>query len=112
MQVTLKGQNEMLNERIGRLEEEITGLEAQSSAKTEQIDIIGLEYTDLNNLLKKGLAPRTRVLALKREMSRLKGEKGSQDAGIARTRRQIAETRLEQLQLMNNFNKVLSGIQF
>jgi epimerase transport system membrane fusion protein len=104
----LKGQNEMLSERIGRLEEEITGLEAQSSAKTEQIDIISLEHTDLNNLLKKGLAPRTRVLVLKREMSRLKGEKGSQDAGIARTRRQIAETRLEQLQLMNNFNKEIS----
>ena len=104
----LKGQNEMLRERIGRLEEEIIGLEAQSAAKTEQIEIIKREYHDLNGLLKKGLAPRTRVLALKREMSRLKGEKGAQDAGIARTRRQIAETRLEQIQLTNNFNKEVS----
>ncbi|MFV2093748.1 MAG: biotin/lipoyl-binding protein, partial [Hyphomicrobiales bacterium] len=39
----LSGQNQMLIERVGRLEEEIVGLEAQSTAKTEQIKIIERE---------------------------------------------------------------------
>jgi len=60
---------------------------------------------DLIKLLKKGIVARTRVLELQREISRLKGEKGAHDAGIARTRRLITETGLERLQTKYNFAK-------
>jgi HlyD family type I secretion membrane fusion protein len=102
------GQVSMTRERIGRLEEEIVGLESQSSAKAEQIEIIKREHADLKDLLKKGLVPRQRVLALEREILRLRGEKGEHDAGVARARRQIAETELEILQLTKNFEQQVS----
>jgi HlyD family type I secretion membrane fusion protein len=105
---SLDGQVAMSRERIGRLEEEIIGLEAQSDAKAQQIVIITREHGDLKDLLAKGLVQRPRVLALEREVLRLQGEKGEHDAGIARTRRQIAETELEILQLTRNFEKEVS----
>ncbi len=103
----IDGQISMMAERVGQLEEEIVGLEAQAKAKARQIDIIGDELKDLKSLLKRGLTPRARVLALEREAARLIGEKGEHEAGIARARRLISESRLEALQVRKSFDKAV-----
>ena len=105
---TLQGQAEMIRNRIDRLEDEIVGLLDQSATKTEQMEIIAQENTDLKKLLKKGLVQRSRVHALSREALRLKGEKGEHETGVARTRRLIAEAELEVIQLRRNFEKEVS----
>ena len=98
----------MIRNRIDRLEDEIVGLLDQSATKTEQMEIIAQENTDLKKLLKKGLVQRSRVHALSREALRLKGEKGEHETGVARTRRLIAEAELEVIQLRRNFEKEVS----
>ncbi len=104
-QKEMAGQKNMLVERIGQLEEEIIGLDAQSSSRERQIAIINTEVQDLKKLLEQGLIPRDRVLALEREAARLEGEKGESDAGIARARRLIAESELEGIQLKTTFDR-------
>lgn len=99
------GQLDMIGERIGQLEEEIRGLEAQVDAKGQQIEFITEELLGLNELHKKGYAPKTRILALEREAAALVGERGEHKAEIARARRLISEARLEMLQLEKTFDE-------
>ena len=101
----LEGQDNMLTERIGQLQEEIIGLKAQSNSRAKQIELIKEELLDLKKLLEKGLTQRDRVLSLERETARLEGEKGESDAGIARARRLIAESELEGIQLRTSFER-------
>lgn len=101
----LLGQASMMSERVAQLNAEIDGLEAQVEAKSQQMAIVQSELVDLDKLLAKGLVPRLRVLGLRREASRLGGEKSEHEAGIARARRLIAETKLEALQLRKTFDK-------
>ncbi|MFP3943992.1 MAG: HlyD family type I secretion periplasmic adaptor subunit [Alphaproteobacteria bacterium] len=95
---TLNGELELLEERVGQLEEEIRGLKAEVGSRSSQITLIRDELEGLRKLHEKGYAPRTRLLALEREEARLRGERGSQEARIARARRLIGETRLKIIQ--------------
>ena len=106
---SLKGQGGMLTERVGQLNEEIAGLQAQSQAKSEQINIVSQEHDALEQLLKSGIVARTRVLELEKELSRLKGQRGEHEAGIARARRLIAETKLQHVQTGTNFDKEIAS---
>ncbi|MCG8492194.1 MAG: HlyD family type I secretion periplasmic adaptor subunit [Sneathiellales bacterium] len=100
---SLEGQTSMVGERIEQLKEEITGLKAQEEAKRTQIQLIGDELKGLEELHKKGHAPLTRILALKRETAELKGELGEHIAAIARSKRLIGEAGLEIIQIQKAF---------
>ena len=101
----LDGETNILIEQIGQLHEEIAGLESQAAAKRDQIDLIHDELKGLQELFDKGHAPRTRLLALQREASSLKGEEGEFKAATARTKGRISELRLQIVQLRKSFGQ-------
>lgn len=98
-QVALKGQKAQLKERIGQLTEEIQGLTEQSAAKKEEIELIEKELTGLRELRQRDLVPLSRIVALERDATRLKGERGRLISTTAQTKGKISETELQILQL-------------
>lgn len=98
----LLGQKSQLKERIGQLRDEIRGLTEQAEAKTQEAAIIEREYQGVMDLWRKNLIQMSRVTGLEREMSRIKGERGTLVASIAGTRGKISETELQVIQLEQN----------
>ncbi|TQV74392.1 HlyD family type I secretion periplasmic adaptor subunit [Denitrobaculum tricleocarpae] len=101
----LNGQTAIVRERIGQLEEEIQGLNAQVSSKDRQLKLIEEELSGLRELYKKGFTTRTRILSLEREAASLGGERGEHLAAIAQSRRLIGEAQLEIVQVQKTFNE-------
>ena len=97
------GRKDQLNERIGQFNEEIKGLEAQIAAKAAQFAFIQDELTGLKTLQAQGLVQTGKVLALEREAARLEGERGQLVAQLASTRGQIAEAKLQIIQLDDDY---------
>jgi HlyD family secretion protein len=96
------GQKAQLGERIKQNEDEIKGLKLQNSAKTREVALIQDELSRVNELYQKNLLPVTRVLSLQRDETRISGEVGTLIAQIAKTRGQIAETRLQIINIDQN----------
>lgn len=99
------GQVEVLQQRISQLEVQITGLAAQERARQSQIALVQDELNGVNELLRNGFAPRTRALALQRELAKLQGEQGEYLSTVARTRQQIGEAQLQILQVDRAFRE-------
>ena len=95
------GRTSQLEERVIQLAKEIIGLDAQLTAKKEQLQLISTELATIEDLYKKKLVSITRVLSLKRERSSLSGQLGELDANIAKTRGQIVEIKLQVIQMDN-----------
>jgi HlyD family secretion protein len=93
------GQKSQLQQRIDQLEEEIRGLQAQQSAKSEQITLIKREQVGVQDLYAKNLVPLTRLTQLERESANLDGERGQLMASVAQARGKIAETQLQIIQI-------------
>src|SRR5262249_13125082 len=93
------GQKAQLQQRIDQLEEEIRGLQAQQSAKGEQITLIKRELSGVRDLYAKNLVPLTRLTQLERESANLDGERGQLIASIAQAKGKIAETQLQIIQI-------------
>ena len=109
---TLRGEVEILQERIQQLEQEIEGLTSQKSASRQQINLIKEELNSLFKLLDKGQTTRPRILALQREAARLEGENGEFTANIAKARKGIGETKLEIIQKRKAFrNEVVATLR-
>jgi HlyD family secretion protein/epimerase transport system membrane fusion protein len=85
----------ILARRIAQLNDEIAGLEAQIAADDQQVALIAEEIEGLDLLYRKGLAPKTRLLALQRAKSDIEGDRAERGARIARTRQAIGETELQ-----------------
>lgn len=98
----LKSRQEQLGERVVQLQKQITGLNAQLSAGRKQSGFIEREMTGTRDLLDKGLVQMPRVLALEREAARLEGQQGQLVSEIARAQGQIAEIRLQMIQLADD----------
>lgn len=94
-QDTLKGQVRILRQRIAQLREQIAGLQAQERARERQVQLIQDELVGVRLLHERGLAPRTRLLALERELARLLGEQGEQLASMARAAQAVGEAELQ-----------------
>ena len=102
---SLDGQVAILNQRVAQFEKEIEGLEAQQRSKQEQLRIIEEELVGLRELHEKGYFPRTRILAMEREMARLRGERGEDLASIASSQNGIGEAQLQIIQLDQKFRE-------
>ena len=93
------GQKAQLKERIAQLAEQIDGLTQQAGAKADEIKLIQDELGGVEQLWKKNLVPITRVTALRREETRLRGERGQMISSVAQAKGRISETTLQILQI-------------
>lgn len=90
---SLDSQISVLESQIAASSEQVTGLEAQREAAERQMALVNEELEDMRSLLAQGLAQKSRVLALDRAGAELLGNKGQFIAQIAQTRQAIAETK-------------------
>jgi len=93
------GQKAQLRQRVGQLQEEITGLTAQQKAKAREITLIQRELEGVKDLWEKKLIPITRLTQLEREATRLEGERGQIIATAAQAKGKTVETELQILQI-------------
>jgi HlyD family secretion protein len=93
------GQTAQLQQRIGQLNQEIQGMDAQQQAKSSEIGLVQKELEGADTLWRQNLMPITKLTALQREASRLEGERGQLIAQTAQVRGKISETELQILQV-------------
>ncbi len=95
----LVGQKEQLNLQIDQLSEEITGIEAQREAKSEQLKIIKSEISRIGPLVEQQLVPQTRFTSLQGDVKVMGGEHGRLTAQIARAKGRKSEIEQQILSL-------------
>jgi HlyD family secretion protein len=109
------GQKAQLKERMAQLQEQIEGTNLQAGAKADEIKLIQDELVGVQELWRKSLVPITRVTALKREETRLRGERGQLISTVAQAKGRISETALQILQidqdLRSEVSRELSEVQ-
>jgi HlyD family secretion protein len=98
------GQEAQLHERIAQLSEEAQGLTAQRSAKDQEIVFIKDELRGVESLYERNLLPVTRVTALRRDYTRVEGERGQLISAIAQAKGKIAETELKIIQVSQDLH--------
>lgn len=96
---TLGKQLEQLAKRQAQTASLVEGIDAQRAALSTQLDLIAEELASQKELLQKGLAQVSRVLALQREEARLSGTVGELTASRAQAEGRITETEIEILRL-------------
>ena len=89
----------ILRQRIAQLNEEAVGLEAQAESQRTQLELIASELDDVRQLVDRGNATRTRLLALQRQEADIRGDLGSNLASIARAQQTVGETELQIINL-------------
>ncbi|MGB0682166.1 MAG: HlyD family type I secretion periplasmic adaptor subunit [Magnetovibrionaceae bacterium] len=105
------GQVSILGQQVAAFEEEIGGLEDQIEAETRQLSLIKSEIDDLDTLYKKGLARKSRMLALERERAQIQGQRAQNRAEVARIRQSIGETQIRVRELEVEFvNEVVAEL--
>jgi HlyD family secretion protein len=85
----------ILRQRIEQLREEIAGLEAQIGADSRQIVLIDEEIQGVEQLYRKGLERKARLLALQRARADIEGNRAERRARIARAEQAIGEAELQ-----------------
>ena len=90
---------DQLRKRGQQIADQVTGIEAQQTALTAQLELIDKELTDQQSLLDRGLAQASRVLALQREKARLEGTVGELTAQKAQAEGRITELDIQILRL-------------
>ena len=97
------GQQDQLKQRIGQLDEEVAGLNAQKQANDKELALTEQELQGTRDLWNKNLIPLNRLTTLEREEARLQGQGGQMIASAAATQDKIAETQLQILQIDQDF---------
>ncbi|MEZ5946341.1 HlyD family type I secretion periplasmic adaptor subunit [Hyphomonas sp.] len=96
---TRSTQHLILEQRISQLRTRIDGMTREIGSKDDQIALLKDEVARFEKLSAQGNASEVRVLALKRDLSRIEGEKESLRSDIAATRVQIGEAQSEILRV-------------
>ncbi len=91
----LASETQILRARLAQAEKEHAGLTHRLDSLTEQIASLTDDIEDATKLYKKGLYRRSKLRALKRELSRLKGEKGATESRLASATEATNEARLQ-----------------
>ncbi len=100
---TLAAQIAVLNTRQEELKTQIGGIEVQRQGMEQQVGYLDDEIGGLNELYKKDLVPKPRILALERERAQLKGQIGGSIADKAKAQEAIGETQQQANQLRQQF---------
>lgn len=98
-------QARILRQRIEQLNTRIAGMTSEIAAKDDQIALVEDEIQRFETLMERGQTVITRVLALKRDRSRLQGEKDGLTSDIAATQVQIGEARSEIARLEQDYRE-------
>jgi HlyD family secretion protein len=93
------GQKAQLRERVTQLNEEISGLAAQETAKDKEIALVEKELIGVRDLYEKHLVQMSRLTTLERDAARLNGERAQYIASRAQARGKITETELQIIQV-------------
>ena len=88
-------QKQQLELGIGQLGEEIKGLEAQRTAKSEELRLVEEEHAKIKGLADRRLIESNRIYTIDREIASLQGGKAEIDAGIARAKSRCSELELQ-----------------
>lgn len=96
---SLGSQAGILSLRIEQLQARTSGMEREVSSKDTQVALLQDEISRFEELAARGNVPVVRILALKRDLARLQGEKEALLSEIAATQVRMGETRNELLKL-------------
>ena len=99
----IRGQIDVLEQRIEQLKTQGTGLEALRSSREELARSYQDELKDVGELLAQGFSDRTRFREIERNVSNYSGEVAELSANIAGVEMSIGETKLEILQTQTEF---------
>jgi HlyD family secretion protein len=91
----LEDRKAILRRRIEQLREEIAGLLAQIRADSRQVELIDEEIAGVEQLYRKGLERKARLLALERTRADIEGNRAERRARIARAEQAIGEAELQ-----------------
>jgi HlyD family secretion protein len=98
-QAARTGQKSQLGQRVGQLQREVEGLNAQSGTKAQEIALVQKELAGARDLWNQQLYPITKLTYLEREAARIEGERAQLVASAAQARGKIAETELQIVQI-------------
>ena len=85
----------LLGQKIEQQRQRIIGLRAETRAVSAQEAIAGAEVVEMRKLMAENAASRREVGDAERELTRLRGQRGSLDADVAEAESIIAEARLQ-----------------
>jgi HlyD family type I secretion membrane fusion protein len=91
----IRNQESILRQRVEKHRREITGLRSQVDAGRRQLGLMEEEIATLDDLFKKGVVSKTRLLAMQRQAAAISGEIGDYMAQIARAGKSINEVKLQ-----------------
>jgi membrane fusion protein, epimerase transport system len=100
-----QGSIDVLNQRIEQLGSRVDGLRALQESKRLLSESFAAELADVRQLLDRGFENKGRLREVERAYAQASGEAAEIEATIAATEIQIGETRLEILQLENEFQR-------
>lgn len=104
-QNAFKGQVEVLKKRIEQLNIQIISYNSQITAIEGQLKLINEELNAMLLLDKEHLVEKPKIWALKREVSRLTGNREELVGSIAQTKEKIGETQQQQYSFQDNYYK-------
>ncbi|MDE2446725.1 MAG: HlyD family type I secretion periplasmic adaptor subunit [Alphaproteobacteria bacterium] len=109
---TVASKQSQLNEQIGQLTDQIKGIQSQIDSSLRQRELLNQETDNLRKLLKQGLVPATRIMAMDRDAARLEGEQGQLQASKGSTEAKIGEIKLQIIQVGEEMrNQALSELR-
>ena len=103
------GEIALLNQRISQISSKIKGLQGQVGSKKELIVSYAEEIRDLKELLAEGFADKQRLRDVERNHALQSGEIAQLNAETATNQMLISETRLQILQVQNQFQEEVAG---
>lgn len=89
----------MLGVRVNQLESQVSGQELRFAALQQQKGLISQEIRDINGLVRQGLSPKSRLLALQRAEAELNGAIGEAKTDIASSQEAIGGAMIERAAL-------------
>jgi HlyD family secretion protein len=108
---SVAGQTAIMEQRIAQIQEEIRGLQGQAAAQAEQLALANDEIASNQKLVDEGLAGKTRLRELQRELAEVTGMHSQNVAAIARAQQNIEEARLQIVELSTDFvNEAVQGL--
>ena len=108
---TNEGRIGILGQRVGQLQSQVVGMEAQRETKEILAQSFAEELADTQSLLDQGFSEKSRLRQAERSFASYSGEAAELTANIAAIRVQIGETELQILQQASEFqNEVVSEL--
>ena len=96
----LSTEREVLDRQVAQADEQISGYGQELEANRRQHTLVGQELDGLQDLLKEGLVPATRIRQLQQNQAEIDGTAASYAADRARTRQEIGEKRIRSEELV------------